>query len=397
MSDTCFVIMPYGQKKDVDGESIDFDEIYEYIIKEAVNAVSGLECHRCDDFEAPGWIPERMIRHIAEDRVAVVDTSTLNANVFYELGVRHALRKSVTVLIRREGTSSPFNIAGLNAIEYSTNPKGVAKAKQRIVGAITSALQAPQNNDSLVYQVLQDLRVHVGADRAPKRLTKVDTFEYPLAQNTAKKLTLITGDREYINVGDVWVSSENTNMQMDRFYGASTSATIRYLGAKKNAAGNVVEDTIGEALAKGIAELGGVEVAPAAVLATRPGALEQNGVKWIFHVAAVKGEPREGYRPITQIERCVKNALKQAADAAYRDDRLSSIVFPIFGTGPGGGNLRDHAARLFTAAVEYLEAFPSHPVQTVYFHVWSDVDLEICKGLLREMPGVVTGTRPPGS
>ena len=100
MRNTCFVIMPYGKKKDIDGKEIDFDEIYEYVIERAVDSLEGFGCLRCDDIEQPGWIHERMLRHILEDRVAIVDTSTLNANVFYELGVRHALRRSATVLIR---------------------------------------------------------------------------------------------------------------------------------------------------------------------------------------------------------------------------------------------------------------------------------------------------------
>ena len=88
MNNLCFVIMPYGEKKDIDGKEIDFDKIYESMIKGAVASLDGLICQRCDDIEKPGWIHERMLRHIFEDRVAIVDTSTLNANVFYELGVR---------------------------------------------------------------------------------------------------------------------------------------------------------------------------------------------------------------------------------------------------------------------------------------------------------------------
>src|SRR5262245_10603472 len=103
--DTCFVIMPFGRKKDIDGAEIDFDAIYDYVIKPAVALRPDLDCLRCGDIDAPGWIHGRMLRNIYEARVALVDTSTLNANVFYELGVRHALRKSVTVLLRSKGTS----------------------------------------------------------------------------------------------------------------------------------------------------------------------------------------------------------------------------------------------------------------------------------------------------
>ena len=102
MNNTAFVIMPYGVRKDIDGQGVDFDQVYRRIIEPAVRT-TGLDCLRCDDLNEPGWIPARMLKHILEDRVAVVDTSTWNVNVFYELGVRHTLKKGVTVLIRREG------------------------------------------------------------------------------------------------------------------------------------------------------------------------------------------------------------------------------------------------------------------------------------------------------
>src|SRR3954471_2371690 len=91
-TERCFVIMPYGPKPDLNGRTVNFDTIYEKMIKPAIGEVPGLECCRCDDDRQPGWIPARMIEQIFEAPVAIVDTSTLNPNVFYELGVRHALR-----------------------------------------------------------------------------------------------------------------------------------------------------------------------------------------------------------------------------------------------------------------------------------------------------------------
>jgi O-acetyl-ADP-ribose deacetylase (regulator of RNase III) len=383
VNNNAFVIMPYGVRKDIDGQDVDFDHIYEHVIHEAVRT-AGLTCIRCDDLHAPGWVPKRMLEHIFEDRVAVVDTSTLNANVFYELGVRHALKKAVTVLMRREGTSSPFNIQGLSAVSYGTTPQSEAAAIAAIRDAITSGLNNPKNIDSLVYQALPDLNLPA---RQPKPLISVQTFAFALVKNPEKRLALITGDREDIKVGEIWVNSENTNMQMDGYYGRSTSAMIRYLGAALDPAGQVVEDTIGKELA---AQLGSaIAVAPATVFVTGPGALGRtNGVKRIFHVASVQGEPRVGYRPITKLERCVKNAFNKAAEPPYQAEALSSILFPIFGTGPGRGNFEEHAERCFSAAIEAMESEPAHPIKVAYFYVWSDADLEICLSLARNHSGL---------
>jgi O-acetyl-ADP-ribose deacetylase (regulator of RNase III) len=384
MDATCFVIMPYGTKPDVDGTPVDFDLIYRSMIRPAVAAVQGLACERCDDLEQPGWIHERMLRHIFEDRVAIVDTSTLNPNVFYELGVRHALRRSVTVLIRRAGTSAPFNIAGLSQIEYDPTETGMALAQEKIRASITNGLRATDETDSLVYYALPELTVR----REAKRLTRFEVFRYRLRQAPDRIVGFVTGDREDITIGDVWVSSENTNMQIDSFFGKSTSATIRYLGARKDHTGAIVEDTIADDLR---ARMGTAIVVPAGtVLATRAGDLIRNGVKWIFHVAAVAGEPREGYRPVARIDQCVKNALRLLDDEEFAGQGLASIVFPIFGTGPGGGSVHTHAEVCVEAAVEHVLR-PATSVREIYFYVWSDTDLETCQAIASNHPELEAG------
>lgn len=388
MNNKCFVIMPYGEKKDVDGNVINFDDIYRYIIEKAVARLEGFECVRCDNIDEPGWVHKRMVEHIFEDRVAIVDTSTLNANVFYELGVRHALKPGVTVLIQRKGTTWPFNIAGLNSISYTTDLGGADKAINDIATFITNSLKKPAHVDSLVYEVLPGLRIEAEPPRPRGPITKLQVFEAPLVNRPDKRLGLVTGDREDIKVGDVWVNSENTEMQMDRFYGDSTSATIRYLGAKKDPeTERVVEDLIANELAQKVQSGTGVD--PAAVVVTGPGELRRtNNVKWVFHVASVIGQPREGYQPIARIEQCVTNALRRADNERFREDKLKSVLFPIFGTGPSKGDVETHATRCFAAAVDYLEARADSSIEAAYFYVWSEQDLEACRRVVANHPGL---------
>ena len=386
VSAVCFVIMPYGKKADADGTLVNFDQIYKDLIQQAVATIDGVECHRADDLNKSGWIHEHMLRHIVEDPIAIVDTSTLNANVFYELGVRHALKRSITVLIHRKGTSWPFNIAGMNSIEYGTTEAGIKQARKKLREFITNGLEDPENVDSLVHQAVPGLRVERGQ---PKRLTKVETFEFPLVRNPQTRIGIITGEPAQIRAVEVWVNSENTEMQMDRYYGTSTSATIRYLGAQKHpATGRVVEDTIGNAIAE---QMGSErQVDPAAVIATAPGALTKNNVKLLLHVASVIGQPREGYKPIERIERCVTNALTRI-DSDFRDRGLTSIMFPLLGTGPAGGNLAEHAERLIRAAVDYLETNRDTSLRVVYFYVWSDVALAVCRRIIVQFPELTAG------
>ena len=124
------------------------------------------------------------------------------------------------------------------------------------------------------------------------------------------------------------------------------------------------------------------------MIPTGSGELRRNNVKWIFHVAAVLGQPREGYRPIERIERCVTNSFRRAASDEFRDDPPASFLFPIFGTGPGGGDLKDHAERCIGAAVECLEARLGGSIRKAYFYVWTETGWEICQSVIARHGGM---------
>ena len=83
--------------------------------------------------------------------------------------------------------------------------------------------------DSLVHEYLDNLKV----ERKPKKITTKERTLYQIAKVPAKEIGMITGDIQNIKEIDVWVNSENTNMQMARHFDRSISATIRYLGRKK--------------------------------------------------------------------------------------------------------------------------------------------------------------------
>jgi O-acetyl-ADP-ribose deacetylase (regulator of RNase III) len=373
MARSCFVIMPFGEKPDDDGEPIDFDEIFEYVIRPPIEKME-LECVRSDKIDAAGSIHRKMIRHVFEADVAVVDITTLNANVFYELGVRHALRPSVTVLIRKRGTQAPFNIQGLNVIEYDLGPKSVEEAKHKIEEFIRAGVQSAQS-DSLVHDVL-DIRIGT----APKLADRAEV-DYRLVKVPEKGIRIVTGDIQSVKGVDLWVSSENTNMQMARFFDRAVSSVIRYFGAERNDLGHVVTDTIADDLA---AQMGTEKTVPAAtVIATTSGGLAaSHGVKKLLHAAAVTGEVGEGYAPIANVARCVTNALQKADSPALAGLGATSILFPLLGTGTAGGDLQATVGRLLSAAVDYLEGNPASTIERVWFVAWREAELIACTSFL---------------
>jgi tetratricopeptide (TPR) repeat protein len=86
---------------------------------------------------------------------AVADLTTANANVFYELGVRHAVRPWSTVLVFAEGGRLPFDVAPLRAMPYQLDGGKPANA-EATRGALAKQLEAARarTQDSPVFQLL---------------------------------------------------------------------------------------------------------------------------------------------------------------------------------------------------------------------------------------------------
>ena len=403
---TCFVIMPFGDKINIDGGMIDairesaadakpiparyvqpieFDKIYASIIEKAAVRLD-LECIRCDLIKGAGSIHEDMFRHIWEADVAIVDISTLNANVFYELGLRHTLHKKVTVLIQRKGTAAPFNIQGYRVITYDESGEaGIDAAVNEIEAFVYEGLR-DERGDSPVYKHLPLLRATVGAAPPERRIIEsTDFYEYEIDIATDVRVGFVTGDIGKLKDIDVWVNSENLNMQMARFHDASISGAIRWLGAKKNKSQRVIEDTIALELAAAVE--GCTEVDAGVVIPTGSGALlATNGVKRIFHAAAVTGQPRRGYRPIPDIGACVTNAL-ELMDQEAESYSLKSIAFPLIGTGVGGSSIPEAMKTLVKHVLAYLKKTPSTKIRRIYFLAPIPEILQEGIAILNAMPG----------
>lgn len=160
-NDLCFVLMPFGKKPDVSGTLVDFDAVYQQLIAPAIRA-AGLDAVRADEEMTGGMIHKPMFERLIFCKFAVADLTTANANVFYELGLRHAVRPWSTVLIFSKGGSQlPFDVAPLRAMPYSLGPDGApaglpaasdALAERLSAARVAAAKEAPA--DSPIYQLV---------------------------------------------------------------------------------------------------------------------------------------------------------------------------------------------------------------------------------------------------
>jgi tetratricopeptide (TPR) repeat protein len=141
----CFVIMPFGEKE-VGGQKVNFDNLYDDIFVPAISAVSlpergKLEPRRTDRDFFTGDIKLEMFHYLEYSRFALADISGLNFNVAYELGARHRARESGTAIFRQSQFGPPFDISSIKAFPYEYEPtEQAAKARELITRVLTESL-----------------------------------------------------------------------------------------------------------------------------------------------------------------------------------------------------------------------------------------------------------------
>lgn len=151
-----FIVRPFGVK-----EAIDFDRVERELIAPAL-AACGIEGRTTGEIARQGNIREDMFRLLVVSDLVIADTSIYNANVFYELGIRHALRDRHTILIRAEGSKDryPFDLQTDRYLTYdAADPKS---SLEKLLEALRATL-ASTDKDSPVFKLLPRLKPH---DRA---------------------------------------------------------------------------------------------------------------------------------------------------------------------------------------------------------------------------------------
>ena len=179
MRPLCFVLMPFGKKPVSSGLVVDFDAVYADLIAPGIEA-AGLESLRADQELTGGIIHKPMFERLILCEFAVADLTAANANVFYELGVRHAVRPASTLLVFAEGTGQlPFDVALLRALPYKLGADGRPADVDAARAALAARLNAARElaTDSPIHQLvegfpdIQRLKTDVFRDRVNYRDT----------------------------------------------------------------------------------------------------------------------------------------------------------------------------------------------------------------------------------
>jgi hypothetical protein len=138
--------------------TINFDAIYEEVIRPAVEA-AGLKAIRADEEKVGGIIQKPIFERLILCDYAVADLTTANANVYYELGVRHAMRPWSTILIFANNVRLPFDLGPVRGLAYHLDQAGHAADSASDRDKLSEQLRAARREvtDSPLFQLLDNL------------------------------------------------------------------------------------------------------------------------------------------------------------------------------------------------------------------------------------------------
>jgi hypothetical protein len=168
---TCFVSSPLGKKTDpVTGMTIDFDEVYRTLIRPAMDGTE-YNVMRIDDVAAISDMQRAIIEAVLTSDMMIVDLTTHNPNVFYELGLRHMAQRGLTIMICAAGTRIPANISDFRVIPYELTSNGnvsessIKSFHQLLRYSVESNLEQTAA-DSPVYRLFPSLKLQLPEELA---------------------------------------------------------------------------------------------------------------------------------------------------------------------------------------------------------------------------------------
>lgn len=141
-----FVMMPFRPS---------LDEVYRLVVKPTVERATGFQCFRGDDLYGPRAIMADIWRAIRRSELVLADLTDRNPNVFYELGLAHAVGKAV-ILIAQCMDDVPFDLRHLRVVLYANTEAGRKKLASDLwdtVGVVSRDIASPGGGDH--YRVLE--------------------------------------------------------------------------------------------------------------------------------------------------------------------------------------------------------------------------------------------------
>ena len=187
MNKTCFVIMGFGIKK-----NLNLDLTYNCIIKPCIieNSLipfplfedNAYNAYRCDEISGNTSIDFNFVTCLKGADIVIADISTMNINAIYELGARHALRPRSTILICSKNKKSQFKFFDLTYVPIVFYEHGgmfiseeeILKVKQELNARIAFAMNSTDPiPDNPIQRAIQESTLYIKKKNPPINLYQI--------------------------------------------------------------------------------------------------------------------------------------------------------------------------------------------------------------------------------
>lgn len=290
-----------------------------------------------------------LVHQLIHSQLAIVDLS-VTADSYYIMGIRHALTNSPTLMLAPNSNASKV----ANSRFTETEHKYFDVSDPNWMDGVEAAVKYLGNPQLAEYQ--SDLRAtrafKVSALEPPFSESKLHPKAWqlnasgnPAFKTAGPKIVIWEYQIQYATGFDVWVNSENTYMEMARFWDRSVSAQIRKLGAVRRGSlgDDHYKDALGLALAEKVGTRSQVPIGKVFMTRTDPASSlrGKRKVSHVAHVAAVTpNKVGDGFSSGGEIDHCVRSVFKEIRDERrkLRGRGLRSVLFPLIGSGDGGAH-----------------------------------------------------------
>lgn len=245
----CFIVAPIGP---VDSDTRKrSDQVFEYLLQPILEGL-GYEAIRADMITHPGIITSQIIEHLVSDEMVIADLTGSNANVLYELAVRHTIRKPF-IQIMASGEKLPFDIGQNRTIFFDYKElSSTANFKENLKKQIESieqnpdevsnpvsnflALQQIKKSDNPASQITADVyeRLEKYSDHFQSIQEGVEKLLSELTSNSSKasaEARYIAGESEAFDVLTQVTKSARTIIRSTRFFPDSVLTQPAYVTA----------------------------------------------------------------------------------------------------------------------------------------------------------------------
>ncbi|MBJ6370908.1 hypothetical protein [Sedimentitalea arenosa] len=187
-----FFVTPIGS--DESPERKRADNVMEHVLSPAIGDT--FDILRADKIVKPGSITQDVIENVFESDLVIADLTGLNANVMYEVGIRHSFNRPI-VQIAQTGEKLPFDIASERTVFFDiTNLSSVASAKEQIRSAASAALSSADEYVGPIQRALNTSAVFRDAGDVGAAIEALAYQMQSLAENYYFPQSIVEGDRQ---------------------------------------------------------------------------------------------------------------------------------------------------------------------------------------------------------